>query len=125
MIFSSDNGPVLNDGYFDDAVEKLGVHKPAGPLRGEKYSLFEAGTRVPFSVYWKDKIEPTVSDALVCQLDLLNSLAKLTGSDDRTNDGEELWDVFLGESKQDRDELIIEAATRTALRKRDWIMIHP
>ena len=48
IVFSSDNGPVLNDGYYDDAVEKLGDHKPAGPLRGGKYSLFEAGTRVPF-----------------------------------------------------------------------------
>ena len=48
VIITSDNGPVLNDGYYDDAVEKVGDHKPAGPLRGGKYSLFEAGTRVPF-----------------------------------------------------------------------------
>ena len=27
IVFSSDNGPVLNDGYNDDAVEKLGKHK--------------------------------------------------------------------------------------------------
>jgi len=46
IVFSSDNGPVLNDGYYDDAVEKLGNHKPSGNLRGGKYSLFEAGTRV-------------------------------------------------------------------------------
>lgn len=32
IIFSSDNGPVLNDGYHDDAV-KLGDHTPWGPLR--------------------------------------------------------------------------------------------
>lgn len=125
IVFSSDNGPVLNDGYFDDAVEKLGNHKPAGPLRGGKYSLFEAGTRVPFSVYWKGKIEPTVSDALVCQMDLLTSLAKLTGSDVQTDDSKELLDVFLGKSQQGREQLIIEATSRTALRKGDWIMIPP
>ena len=51
IIISSDNGPVLNDGYFDDAVEKLGDHDPFGGLRGGKYSLFEAGTRVPFITY--------------------------------------------------------------------------
>ena len=34
IIISSDNGPVLNDGYYDDAVEKLGDHTPAGKLRG-------------------------------------------------------------------------------------------
>ena len=27
IVFSSDNGPVLNDGYYDDAVEKLRKHK--------------------------------------------------------------------------------------------------
>ncbi len=125
IIFTSDNGPVLNDGYFDDAVEKLGEHKPTGPLRGGKYSLYEAGTRVPFSVYWKGKIEPQVSDAMVCQLDFLSSLAKLTGSDVRTEDSEDMLDVFLGKSMKGRDELIIEATTRTALRKGDWIMIPP
>ena len=40
IIFSSDNGPLLNDGYYDDAVEKLGDHTPSGGLRGGKYSLF-------------------------------------------------------------------------------------
>ena len=40
IIFSSDNGPVLNDGYYDESVEKNGNHKPAGPFRGGKYSLF-------------------------------------------------------------------------------------
>ena len=47
IIFSSDNGPVLNDGYVDGAVEMLNDHKPAGPLRGGKYSSFEAGSRIP------------------------------------------------------------------------------
>ncbi len=51
IIFTSDNGPVLYDGYYDEAVEKNGKHTPWGPLRGGKYSLFEAGTRVPFFAY--------------------------------------------------------------------------
>ncbi|WP_339864472.1 arylsulfatase [uncultured Algoriphagus sp.] len=125
IIFSSDNGPVLNDGYYDDAVEKLGDHTPAGPLRGGKYSLFEAGTRVPFMVYWKDKIQPQVSDALVCQLDLLSSLAALTGSSETTDDSQNLLPAFMGENKVGRTELMIEATGRTALRKGDWIMIPP
>jgi arylsulfatase A-like enzyme len=125
IIFSSDNGPVLNDGYYDDAVELIGSHKPAGPLRGGKYSLFEAGTRVPFMAYWKGKIDPVVSDAVVSQLDLFSSLAALVGSDKRGPDSEELLDVFLGKSQQGREELIIEATTRTALRKGDWAMIPP
>ncbi|MQY80245.1 MAG: sulfatase-like hydrolase/transferase [Bacteroidetes bacterium] len=125
IILSSDNGPVLNDGYYDDAVEKLGNHTPAGPLRGGKYSLFEAGTRVPFVTYWKGRIEPSSSEALVSQVDLLSSLASLVGSQVRSEDGENLLDVFLGKSKIGRDELVLEATTRTAFRKGDWILIPP
>ena len=124
-VFSSDNGPVLNDGYFDEAVEKLGEHKPAGPLRGGKYSLFEAGTRVPFITFWKGRIQPKTSDALVSQVDLLTSLSALVGSDDKGPDSENLLPVFLGESDQGRENLILEATTRTALRKGDWVMIPP
>src|SRR5690554_5285951 len=125
IIFTSDNGPVVNDGYYDDAVEKLGDHKPWGPLRGGKYSLFEAGTRVPFITYWKGQIKPEVSEALVSQLDLLSSLASLTGSELRGPDSEVLLDAFLGKKKQGREELIVEANGKTALKKGEWVMIPP
>jgi arylsulfatase A-like enzyme len=125
IVFSSDNGPVLNDGYYDDAVEKLGTHTPKGGLRGGKYSLFEAGTRVPFITHWKGKIKPKVSNALVSQLDLFSSIAKLVGSDAVAPDSEELWDVFSGTSEIGRESLIIEATTRTALKMGDWVMIPP
>lgn len=125
IVFSSDNGPVLNDGYFDGAVEKAGSHKPAGELRGGKYSLFEAGTRVPFITYWKGKIEPSVSDAMVCHLDLLASMAKLVGTEENSTDSQELLDAFLGKTQTGRESLILEATSRTAFRKGDWIMIPP
>jgi arylsulfatase A-like enzyme len=125
IILSSDNGPVLNDGYYDDAVEKVGNHTPAGPLRGGKYSLFEAGTRVPFITFWKGHIEPSSSDAMVSQIDLFSSLASLTGSQVRGKDSNDLLDLFLGNSHQGRDELILEATSRTAFRKGSWALIPP
>jgi arylsulfatase A-like enzyme len=125
IVFSSDNGPVVDDGYHDDSVEKLGDHIPAGPLRGGKYSLFEAGTRVPFITYWKGSIAPGVSHALVSQLDLLSSIATLVGSTQKGQDSEDLLDTFLGKSNTGRKELILEATSRTAFRKGDWAMIPP
>jgi len=125
VILSSDNGPVLNDGYYDDAVEKVGSHTPSGPLRGGKYSLFEAGTRVPFISYWKGQIDPAVSDALVSQLDLFSSLATLVGSERRGKDSEELLELFLGNQDQGREDLILEATGRTALKKGEWVLIPP
>ena len=125
IVFTSDNGPVVNDGYEDEAVEKLGNHKPWGPLRGGKYSLYEAGTRVPFIVYWKGTIGPKVSDAIVCQIDLLASLAKLTGSIANIGDSENHMDALLGVSDVGRTSLILEASSRTALRHYNWVMIPP
>src|SRR5690606_7691119 len=114
-----------NDGYYDDAVEKIGSHRPAGPLRGGKYSLYEAGPRVPFVVYWKGRIQPKVSDAVVCQLDFLASFAKLTGQEVEGTDSRDYLDVLLGKSQRGRDALVLEANSRTFLRQGDWVMIPP
>ena len=125
IFFSSDNGPVLNDGYYDDAVEKNGSHKPAGVLRGGKYSLFEAGTRVPFSATWLGKIKPGTSDAIVCQMDLLNSVAALVDRPLSGFDSQNLLDALMGKSATGRTSLVLEASGKLALRKDDWIYIPP
>ena len=59
------------------------------------------------------------------QLDLLSSLAQLVGSEVRTDDSLPLMDLLMGKSDQGRDELVIEATSRTAFKKGDWIMIPP
>ncbi len=126
IVFSSDNGPVLDDGYVDDAVEKLGNHKPTGGLRGGKYSLFEAGTHVPFFVYWKNKIKPRKSDAVVCQMDIMPSLAKLVGAKTKMEmDGKDFSTTLFGSKDESRKELILEAEGRLAIRKGDWVLIPP
>ncbi len=125
VVFSSDNGPVLNDGYYDDSDTKVGDHDPKGGLRGGKYSLFEAGTRVPFITYWKGIIKPGVSDAMVCQMDLLASMASLLHIDGATSDSQDVLDALLGISEKGRDNLVIEAGSRTALRSGDWAYIPP
>lgn len=79
VVFCSDNGPVLDDGYKDGAIEKLGKHQPAGRYKGGKYSVYEGGTRTPFITYWKGTIPAALSDQVVCTIDLPASLASLTG----------------------------------------------
>jgi arylsulfatase A-like enzyme len=125
ILFTSDNGPVLNDGYFDEAVEKLGNHTPFADLRGGKYSLYEAGTRVPFIAYWKGVIKPSVSNAMVCQLDFTASLAHLAGVSIPSGDGENHLNAFLGKNKKGRRELVIEASGRLAYRYGNFVYIPP
>ncbi|MBK5278364.1 MAG: arylsulfatase, partial [Bacteroidia bacterium] len=90
-----------------------------------KYSLFEAGTHVPFVTYWKGYIEPSISNALISQIDLLSSLSQLVESQARTDDSESLIEVLLGKSENGRQEMIVEANTKTAFRQGDWVMIPP
>ena len=80
VVFCSDNGPVMDDGYKDNALEKRGNHRAGGPYRGGKYSVYEGGTRTPFITRWKGRIRPGVSDEVVCTIDLAASLAGLTGT---------------------------------------------
>jgi arylsulfatase A-like enzyme len=127
VILSSDNGPVVKDGYIDHAVELLGDHKPAGPLRGGKSTAFEGGTRVPFIVRWPKRVKPGISDALVCQIDLLASLAAFTGQtlpDGASPDGIDVMNALLGESKQGRKQLV-EQSRSLALRSGKWKLIEP
>ena len=127
VLFSSDNGPVVDDGYKDQAVEKLGDHRPAGPLRGGKYSAYEAGTRVPFIVRWPARVKPGVSDALVSQIDLLASFAALTKQTLATNDAPDSQDTLsalLGESKVGRTSLV-EQGGPLSLREGTWKFIRP
>jgi arylsulfatase A-like enzyme len=79
VVLCSDNGPVLDDGYKDDAIEKNGDHRAGGPFTGGKYSVYEGGTRTPFITSWPGTIEPGESDDIVCTIDLAASLAALVG----------------------------------------------
>lgn len=127
IVFSSDNGPVVDDGYQDQAVELLNGHTPAGPLRGGKYSAFDAGTRVPFIVSWPQKIKAGVSPALVSQIDLLASFASLTGQTfDATTapDTRNYLPALLGKDKKGRDHVIEHAGTFSVIQG-DWKYIAP
>ncbi|MHA8070818.1 sulfatase family protein [Aquirufa ecclesiirivi] len=128
IIFSSDNGPVLDDGYQDGAVTQLNGHKPWGVLRGGKYSTYEAGTRVPMLINWPAKIKPQVSDAMVCQIDFVASFAnffnkKLPGSE--ASDSENMLNALLGKSLEGRKVLVKQGMNSVAIVRGEWKYIEP
>src|SRR5581483_7728222 len=109
VILSSDNGPVLDDGYDDRAVEDLNGHTPAGPLRGGKYYVYEGGTRVPLIVRWPGRVAPGVSDALVSLVDFPASCAALTGQKippGQAPDSVNVLPALLGQSRHARAKLV-------------------
>jgi arylsulfatase A-like enzyme len=87
VFFTSDNGPAIHDGYFDGAFDTLGDHKPAGPFRGVKYTVYEGGCRVPGIVRWPGRLEPSETDALFALIDLGPTLATIAGVDSLPSGG--------------------------------------
>ncbi len=128
VIFTSDNGPVVDDGYRDEAVEKLGDHRPAGPWRGGKYSNFEGGTRVPFFVRWPQRVKRGAqSAALVSQIDLFASFASLTGAmldESAAPDSFDNLPALLGEPGKGREHLVEHAGSLSLIIGR-WKYVAP
>ena len=109
VIFTSDNGPVLDDGYHDGSPEETVGHLPAGPFRGGKYSAFEGGTKVPFIVHWPARVQPGISTALFSQIDILATFASLIGHenpDNITYDGSDQLPALLGKDPKGREYVI-------------------
>ena len=129
IIFSSDNGPVLNDGYQDSAKILLTGHDPSGPYKGWKYGKFDAGTRVPMIISWPGIIKAgEVSDALIGQNDFLASMANLLHFKLPKNvatDSKELLKVLLGKSKKGRESFIEQGLPGLAILKGNWKYIPP
>ncbi|CAL1516831.1 arylsulfatase [Chitinophaga sp. MM2321] len=127
VIFTSDNGPVLDDGYEDESAKLVGDHKPAGPFKGGKYSAYEGGTRVPTIVSWPAKIKPGISNSLVNQVDFYASFAALTGqplNEQEAPDSYNMLPALLGQSLVGRQTMLEESFT-LALRNNNWKFIAP
>lgn len=130
VILSSDNGPVLDDGYKDRAVELAGTHKPGGPFRGGKYGAFEAGTCVPAIVRYPAQIKKNrVLDTLLSQVDWFRSLASLINVSVPKGMAQDSWNYmnsWLGKSKKDRHWVIEESnILALSVRKGKWKYIEP
>jgi len=128
VIFSSDNGPVYDDGYVDGTTVKTSTaevdrgHDGSGPYRGGKYQIYEGGTRVPFIVRWPAKIEPGKTDALFSQVDLLASFASMLDIElqaDEAIDSRNNLDALLGKDAKGLP-YMLEEARGLAIRRGPW-----
>jgi arylsulfatase A len=128
VIFSSDNGPVYDDGYQDGTTVLTSTaevdrgHDASGIWRGGKYQIYEGGTRVPLIIRWPGRIKPGVSDALVSQIDFMASFARLLDVElpaEEARDSRDTLAAFLGEDAIGLEYMIEESGVQ-ALRKGDW-----
>lgn len=131
VIFSSDNGPVYDDGYDDGTTVHTSTkevdrgHDGSGPYRGGKYQIYEGGHRVPLILRWPGKVEPAVSEATINQIDFIASFASMLGielADDEAIDSRNYLDALLGKDAVGSDILVSEARG-LAIRQGDWKFI--
>lgn len=98
VIFTSDNGPWLSYGNHAGS---------AYPLREGKGTAWEGGQREPFVAIFPDSIPAgTVNDAPVMAIDLLPTIAEITGADlpELKIDGKSAWKVLTGEKEESPQE---------------------
>jgi arylsulfatase A len=97
IYFSSDNGPETLKRY-KSAERSYGS---AGPLRGMKLHVTEAGYRVPGIIRWPGHIAAGATNAEpICNLDFLPTACALAGiapPRDRALDGANLLPLFAGQ----------------------------
>lgn len=94
VIFTSDNGPWTSRGEHGGS---------ALPLRGHKNETFEGGFRVPMIAQWNGKIKPaSVSDKVISTIDVLPTVAYLTGADlpEKKIDGKNIWPILSGKQNK-------------------------
>lgn len=130
VILTSDNGPVLDDGYDDQAEELLNGHSPTGPYRGNKYSAFEGGTMVPAIVRWpKGVAGGQESDVLMSHIDWMASLGSLIGArlpEGAAPDSRQRLGNLLGTDITDTPWVVELASNHTlGVRTKDWKYIEP
>jgi arylsulfatase A-like enzyme len=127
VLFTSDNGAMLNDG--GQAAWRAG-HRPNGDLLGFKFGAWEGGHRVPFIARWPGRIPAgTTSSALVANVDLLATVAVLVRRPLASADAPDSFNLLpalLGDSPRPiRDHLVIApfSPKLLALRSGDWVYL--
>jgi len=122
VIFTSDNGPWINYGNHAGST---------GGFREGKGTTFEGGQRVPCIMQWKGVIpEDGVSNSLVAAMDILPTLAEITGAPlpEKKIDGVSLLPILRGELEAKPRETFYyyyRQNSLEAVREGDWKLVFP
>ncbi|NQU34453.1 MAG: sulfatase-like hydrolase/transferase [Bacteroidetes bacterium] len=123
IIFQSDNG-------YSTEKAALGGGGSSCPYKGNKFSLFEGGIRVPAAISWPKGIKAAqVRNQMAFTADWLPTLADLCGIDLSVDDidGKSLIPIIIDENKETlHDTFCWQFHQQKAVRKGDWkLVINP
>lgn len=128
IVFTSDNGGIesLKNAYVGDVGDSP-LNSENDPLRGQKNTLYEGGTRVCAFVNWPGRLEPRKHAAPMHAVDWFPTLANLVGYKPKANlawDGVDQWPALAGKASPSKPRTIyIAMRNGCALRHGDWKLI--
>ena len=133
VVFTSDNGGVMDDGYQDGSGTDASGHRCNGALKGYKGSVYEGGHRVPFIARWPGHVPAgKTSGELICLVDVLATTAALVHKELPAAAGPDSFNVLpalLNEApaQHPRESLVHSSGGNvpTGLRKGPWMLIPP
>jgi arylsulfatase A len=126
VIFTADNGPERYAYARDEKYDHWSAH----PFRGLKRDIYEGGHHVPFIVRYPRVTKPgTHSDALVSQIDIMATLASVTGfklpGKNAAEDSHDLLPLLKGESEMVRSSHVHNTNKGSyAIRDGEWILVN-
>ena len=128
IFFISDNGGNLSAmmaGELD--VSKIKLPSSNGPYRGGKGMLYEGGTRVAALANWPGHIKAGEVDGMIHMVDMLPTLAGLTGAPlarSKALDGMDVWPAISEGKPSPRTEVVYNVEPfRGAVRRGDWKLV--
>ncbi|MDB4433718.1 arylsulfatase, partial [Akkermansiaceae bacterium] len=125
VIFSADNGPEHYAYQRDTKYDHWSAH----PFRGLKRDIYEGGHHVPFIVKVPGVTKPgSRSDALVSQIDIMATLAAITGYElpdkNAAEDSHDLLPLLKGDVASVRSTHIHNTNKNAyAIRDGDWVLV--
>ena len=125
VIFSADNGPEHYAYQRDTKYDHWSAH----PFRGLKRDIYEGGHHVPFIVKVPGVTKPgSRSDVLVSQIDIMATLAAITGYElpdkNAAEDSHDLLPLLKGDVASVRSTHIHNTNKNAyAIRDGDWVLV--
>ena len=126
VVFSTDNG----SSRHSNATElRAAGHRPSGPFRGKKASLWDGGHRVPFILRWPARVEGnTTIDRLVCLTDVIKTFAEMLSvalPDKDAEDSISFLPAIYGKPDANPRDLIVhhDIGGHFSIRKQHWKLL--
>ena len=125
-FFTSDNGPSRETRNWLDGNQDPYYGGASGGLKGQKFSLFEGGVRMPAIAHWPEQIGAGVVSGEPCaSMDIVPTVLDAVGVDASRYElnGVSLLDHLTSDTQLEDRPIFWELGSQTAVRRGKWKLV--